>query len=109
MLHGAGARIEGGIVSISARRVGDLLLLEVADDGPGLDGREQPGDGFGLRSVRERLALAGPPHAIDIESAPGAGTRVRITLPMRPAPLPGAGTPRAAGGRGWADVVILGA
>jgi signal transduction histidine kinase len=89
VLHGAGSRVEGGTVRISARREGELLVLEVADDGPGLDGAGRPGSGFGLRSVRERLALAGPPHDIRIESAPGAGTRVCITLPMHPAPAPG--------------------
>jgi signal transduction histidine kinase len=92
VLHGAGARLEGGTVRISARRDGEHIVLEVADDGPGLDGAGQPGGGFGLRSVRERLALAGPPHAVHIESAPGAGTRVRITLPMHPAPTTDAGT-----------------
>lgn len=93
VLHGAGARVEGGLVRISARREGEQLILEVADDGPGIDGVGRPGNGFGLRSVRERLALAGPPHAVHIESAPGAGTRVRITLPMHPAPTPGVDTP----------------
>jgi signal transduction histidine kinase len=92
VLHGVGARLEGVTVRITARRDGAHLVLEVADDGPGLDGAGEPGNGFGLRSVRERLALAGPPHAIHIESAPGAGTRVRITLPLHPAPHPGAGT-----------------
>ena len=91
VLHGAGARPAGGTVRISARREGDRLVLEVADDGPGLDGGGAAG-GFGLRSVRERLALAGPPHALDLESAPGAGTRVRITLPLHPTPVAGAGS-----------------
>ena len=85
VLHGVGARREGGTVRIAARREGAHLVLEVADDGPGLGGAGERANGFGLRSVRERLALAGPPHAVHIESTPGAGTRVRITLPMHPA------------------------
>jgi signal transduction histidine kinase len=85
VLHGVGARARGATIAITARRDGDRLLLEVADDGPGFEPRDHAtGDGFGLRSVRERLALAGPPHAFEIVSSPGRGTRALITLPLSP-------------------------
>ncbi len=75
-------RPEGGRITLSASRAGDLLTLEVADDGPGMSGGEAPsGSGFGLRSVRERLLTAGPPHAFEIDTAPGRGTTIRITIP----------------------------
>ena len=87
--HGVSDRPAGGSVRIGARRDGDRLLLEVADDGPGIDPSAAPsGTGFGLHSVRERLRAAGPPHALEIDSAPGRGTRVRIVLPITPLPPP---------------------
>ena len=80
--HGIAPRLEGGTLTLAARRERDLLVLEVGNDGPGLwDGR--PSDrGYGLRSVRERLRLAGPPHALEVISAAGAGSLVRVTLPL---------------------------
>jgi sensor histidine kinase YesM len=83
--HGVSDRPGGGSVRIAVRRDGDRLLLEVTDDGAGMDAGAAPsGTGFGLHSVRERLRAAGPPHALEIESAPGRGTRVRIVLPLPP-------------------------
>jgi two-component sensor histidine kinase len=83
--HGVSDRPGGGRVRIAARRDGDRLVLEVADDGPGMDGgTASSGTGFGLHSVRERLRALGPPHALEIESRPGEGTRVRLVLPFTP-------------------------
>jgi signal transduction histidine kinase len=82
-------RIEGGRVTISVRPEGDVLVLEVADDGPGIDPSAPPsGNGFGLHSVRERLRAAGPPHALELLSEPGHGTVVRVTVPLAATPLP---------------------
>lgn len=93
-------RIEGGTVRLSARRIespgGPSLVVEVADDGPGIrDGARPQGHGVGLESVRERLRIAGADHALTIESAPGRGTVVRVLLPIRPStdPAPGAVPP----------------
>ena len=82
--HGIAPRVEGGTLSLTARREGDMLVLEVGDDGPGGWDGSASENGFGLRSVRERLKLAGPPHALDVISGRGAGTRVRVTLPFHP-------------------------
>ncbi len=92
--HGIGARTTGGTLTLTARRDGERLILEVADDGPGFDPEQPPrGYGFGLRSVRERLRIAGPPHALEIQPAPGGGTCVRIVLPLSPTPAPDAARP----------------
>jgi sensor histidine kinase YesM len=89
--HGIGPRTEGGVVRLAAHPKDDTLVIEIADDGPGFGAPAAAGNGFGLHSVRERLRVAGPPHALEIESSPGHGTRVRIVLPMS-AP-PGADAP----------------
>jgi len=56
---------------------GQQLCLEVTDDGDGFD----PGGprGLGLIVMRERAQSAG--GALQIDSAPGAGTRVMLQLP----------------------------
>ncbi len=54
------------------------VRLEIADDGNGFD-ISVVGAGFGLASMRERIALAG--GTIDIASGRG-GTTVRATLPV---------------------------
>lgn len=54
------------------------VLLEVRDDGLGTAGSAQ-GAGFGLLGVRERAARLG--GRVDVESAPGRGTTLRVAVP----------------------------
>lgn len=87
--HGVGARAGGGTVRLVARLEGGRLILEVGDDGPGFDPEAPARAGsFGLHSVRERLRLLGPPHALEIHRVPGGGTLARIVLPPAPLPAP---------------------
>src|SRR5262245_56241493 len=82
-------RAAGGTVWLRVHRDagGRTLTAEIADDGPGfVPGSSPRGNGVGLESVRERLRLGGEHHAFALESAPGQGTRVRLTLPLAPAP-----------------------
>jgi sensor histidine kinase YesM len=73
---------EGGTVHISAKIADDRLHLLVEDDGPGaeVDGIGK-GQGLGLATVRQRLALRHPEHNFEIQTSPGAGFQVKITLP----------------------------
>jgi len=90
VLYAVAPRAEGGTITLRVRRdpSGETITAEVADDGPGFSPGMRPrGNGVGLESVRERLRLGGEPHAFALESAPGQGTRVRITLPLAPAPV----------------------
>jgi signal transduction histidine kinase len=81
--HAVSAHERGATIELGVRREGDRLVLEVADDGPGIEqAPRSDGTGFGLHSVRERLRVLGPPHEIQIESAPGRGTRVRVHVPL---------------------------
>ncbi|NOT32782.1 MAG: histidine kinase [Candidatus Eisenbacteria bacterium] len=85
--HGVAQLADGGTVTITARLDGECMRITIADDGPGIRPGAAPlGEGFGLHSVRERMLTAGPPHAIEIESAPDRGTRIHLTLPIASAP-----------------------
>jgi DNA-binding LytR/AlgR family response regulator len=53
--HGLEPKVEGGRVSVTARRDGDAVVLEVADTGVGKAEAAGDGKGFGLSQVRERL------------------------------------------------------
>src|SRR5260221_1409710 len=90
-------RSEGGTVWLRVRRdpSGETLTAEIADDGPGFTPGARPtGHGVGLESVRERLRMGGPGHVFALESAAGQGTRVRVTLPLVPAPMISSAEPR---------------
>jgi signal transduction histidine kinase len=58
--------------------LGDDLKLEISDDGTGLPADYDPG--VGLRSMRERAEELG--GRCEIQSVPGAGTRVIAHLPV---------------------------
>ncbi|HET7479985.1 MAG TPA: sensor histidine kinase [Rubrobacteraceae bacterium] len=58
----------------------ETLTLRIADDGAGFDTSQSPGGGFGLQSMRERLARLG--GSVSVESAPGKGTRVTGVCPL---------------------------
>ncbi len=74
-------------VSLTLSYMEDLVSLDVHDDGAGFDptvlrSNGSPG-GYGLTAMRERLArLAG---TLDLESAPGAGTTLAVSIPLIPA------------------------
>jgi two-component system LytT family sensor kinase len=70
---------EGGEVRISAHRKAEMLLLEVCDDGVGLETESEAGLGLGL--TRSRLqALYGERHVLRLHRA-DRGTRVEIEIP----------------------------
>ena len=60
------------------------LAMTVGDDGPGADPATLRGsNGLGLRTVERRLQLEyGPAGALDIETAPGAGFVVTMSIPI---------------------------
>ena len=69
-------------LAITLEEVGAEVTLAVADDGRGFDPaavRRGGQDHFGLFSIEERLRDVG--GRVALESAPGQGTRVRLTAP----------------------------
>lgn len=55
------------------------LVLEIVDDGCGFDVDRPPARGWGLRNLHERAAAVG--GRLEIASAPGRGTAVRLHVP----------------------------
>jgi LytS/YehU family sensor histidine kinase len=79
--HGLEPKVGGGLLTVSARREGDALVLDVDDTGVG-PGDVTRGSGFGLAQVRERLAtLYGAAGQLSLAAAEPAGTHVTIRLP----------------------------
>lgn len=60
------------------------IRLEIADDGAGFDPNARFDGHLGQRSMRERAEAIGAHYAL--ETAPGAGTRIRVQLPLEPKP-----------------------
>jgi ligand-binding sensor domain-containing protein/signal transduction histidine kinase len=80
-LHNTGKHARAQRVWIDVAATGRELVAEVRDDGVGFAGDGCPangGSGNGLRNLRERAARLGGTLLID--SAPGQGTRVRLSL-----------------------------
>lgn len=67
---------------VSITRGDERLTVIVADEGRGFDPAESPESGIGIAGMLERSRLLG--GQLSIESAPGAGTRVTISLPITP-------------------------
>ncbi|MBO8203445.1 HAMP domain-containing sensor histidine kinase [Streptomyces smyrnaeus] len=75
-LTNAARHAEAGRVEVSLRHTGETVLLEIADDGRGIEAARE---GAGIRGMRERALLAGA--TLDITSTPGTGTRIRLATP----------------------------
>lgn len=83
---------ETGIIQVSAMEEKSDLVVEIRDDGIGME-REVVEDlfikpvskgtgGFGIRNIQERIQLNyGPLYGLSFSSLPGKGTTVRIRLP----------------------------
>ncbi|KRE95043.1 hypothetical protein ASG76_04940 [Nocardioides sp. Soil774] len=68
-------------MSLTVHRHDDVLVLEVVDDGAGFDPASVVGeDRFGLRGTESLVREHG--GTMEVESAPGAGTTVRVEVPL---------------------------
>ena len=84
--HGLEPKVDGGSITVRARRAGSLLTLEVADTGVGVES-DQPAlhgqAGFGLAQVRERLSTCyGTLAGIEFGALAAGGTLATLKMPI---------------------------
>lgn len=80
--HGVCKREEGGTVWISNRETEDSHIIEVRDNGVGMNAEEmlkKPGSA-GMKNVLERLRQFGA--TLEYQSKPGQGTLAIVTIPI---------------------------
>lgn len=75
-------------VQVTLSYMADLVMLDIQDDGVGLEGAQPAplSGGFGLHAMRERVAACG--GTLTLESEPGDGTTVVIAIPLNGADEP---------------------
>ncbi|MCX2969054.1 MULTISPECIES: sensor histidine kinase [Streptomyces] len=89
--HGLERKAGRGHISVSGFGEGPLCVIEIEDDGVGMEpglaravlaGTGPPAKGVGLANVDQRLrAVYGAEHGLVIETAPDSGTKVVIRVP----------------------------
>lgn len=88
--HGIRERREGGLITVFAEERDGNLVIAVEDNGVGMTeerireimNREESVKSMGVRNVDNRIKLTfGSEYGLKIESKPGVGTRVTMTLP----------------------------
>lgn len=84
--HGLEPKIDGGAVVVRAWRDGDDLVIEVADDGQGLEAPKRAGrkgNGIAVENIRARLASRWGPRAhLKLTAREGGGTLAQLRLPL---------------------------
>ena len=90
--HGLEPKVDGGTLTVRARRNADTLTLEVCDTGMGFDPTDpafthppSADHGFGVQQVRERLDAAfGSRATITFIASRAEGTRATLCFPLTP-------------------------
>lgn len=77
-LHNCVQHAEARHVKVAVRQQADRILLSIEDDGKGF--RVERERGMGLIGIEERVGHVG--GRLEVESAPGRGTSLRVTLPL---------------------------
>jgi LytS/YehU family sensor histidine kinase len=84
--YGIAQAEDGGHLRIAAKVFAGDLLLELSDDGPGVelvDGQIPDANGVGLRNTRERLVeLYGNQHSFRLSKTDPHGLTVNMRLPF---------------------------
>ncbi len=70
-------------INVMAVQSANVFQITIADDGKGFDLNALASqNGLGLRNIQQRVVLHG--GKVQIETAPGQGTRLIISVPIRP-------------------------
>jgi signal transduction histidine kinase len=92
VLNAIDAMEAGGTLTVRTRRVADAVEISVEDTGMGMDEETRArmfdlffstkanGTGLGMAIVRSVIDRHG--GRLEVDTAPGAGTRMRVTLPI---------------------------
>ena len=96
LYHGVSSLERGGMVQVLGYREEDRLVLRVSDNGQGMEperaallndyinGRNKAFQSIGLKNVNRRIRLSyGDEFGVQIQSVPGRGTMITVTLPAR--------------------------
>jgi sensor histidine kinase YesM len=82
------AKNEGGVIKIIAKTFGPDLLLEVSDNGPGLESEPEQaakrvaGEGVGLTNTKDRLFTLYDDYSFALASNDPSGLKVNIRIPL---------------------------
>ncbi|MEZ4644971.1 MAG: PocR ligand-binding domain-containing protein [Chloroflexota bacterium] len=93
VIHGVEPLTRPVTISVNALRENSHLLLEVCDNGTGMDSEivyifknglfDDHGHSLGLQNVFRRLSGEyGSNFSLDVESAPNQGTKIRLYIPL---------------------------
>jgi two-component system, LytTR family, sensor kinase len=88
ILHGITQSPGAGRLEIRAQREQDQLILQVKDDGPGMNGKgsNSTGQGIGLSNTRERLRqMFGEDQQVELLNLPGGGFTATVKFPYQEA------------------------
>lgn len=83
--HGIAKKVEGGTVTISSKKINDMIILEVMDDGIGFDVKQMEKldqSHIGLRNVKNRCEMICG-GSMKVESEIGKGSSVMLFLPEK--------------------------
>ena len=99
LYHGVTSLERGGQVQVLGYRDGENLVLRISDNGQGMEedrvrllndyicGKNEAFRSIGLKNVSRRIRLCyGEDYGVLVQSAPGRGTMVTVTLPVRTQP-----------------------
>lgn len=81
--HGLEPKVDGGTVRVSATRVGEQMVLSVADNGLGFsEHADSSGEGVGLANLRDRLTVLYDGQATLTVADMNPGTEITISVPL---------------------------
>jgi sensor histidine kinase YesM len=86
--HGISRTENGGTIRIAAKKVGELLMIQITDDGPGVANVEiaeqqvELSNGVGISNIRNRLhAIYGEHYDLAFSNVNPSGLTVKVLIP----------------------------